>query len=289
MKRFTILLAISISCILALGGCSKKDKDRTDLTSTHTTAAQETMAPSTTALESKELETSQETHSDTDSGNETVKEPAVSSVTTSMHTYTSGNIIIEYPTVSNLSQTSVQDKVNKLLKEHALEIIDAYSIDGTKDTLFVKCSIKGVDRRRVTAVYTGSYLAEGSAYPLNIFYTNTIDTVHGEDMELSDYADPYTLAGYVLSDDCQFYQVGHAAETEIIKIKNDTDIDTYTAMFRRADFPYKEAEKQTGDTEAAIHFPEVFSYEEQGTIYVSIPVTHALGDYALIKYTPDTK
>ena len=183
----------------------------------------------------------------------------------------------------------MQDKVNKLLNEHALEIIDAYAIDGAKDKLAIKCSVKGADRRRVTAVYTGTYLAEDAAYPVNIFYTNTIDTAHGEDMELTDYADPYTLAGYVLSGDCQFYQAEADVEKELMKVKDDTDIETYTAMFRRADFPYKEAEKQAASSEAPIRFPEVFSYEEQGTIYISVPVSHALGDYALIKYTPDTK
>ena len=49
------------------------------------------------------------------------------------------------------------------------------------------------------------------------------------------------------------------------------------------------AENHPKNSDEAVKFPEVFSYEEQGTIYVSIPVPHALGDYALIKYTPDTK
>lgn len=288
MKRFTILLAVSLSCVLALGGCGKKNKDKTDLTSTHTTAAAETMAPATTAAKATESGTKEETSSGEDGEKETAKEPAASSVTTSIHTYTSGGITVEYPVVSNLSQTSVQDKVNKLLNEHALEIIDACSIDGAKDSLAVKCSVKSADRRRVTAVYTGTYVAEG-ADPINIFYTNTVDTVHGEDMELTDYADPYTLAGYVLSDDCKFHGAAEGVEKELMKLKNDTDIDTYTAMFQHADFPYKKAEKQTDGSKDAVHFPEVFSYEEQGTIYVSIPVSSALGDYALIKYTPDTK
>ena len=76
---------------------------------------------------------------------------------------------------------------------------------------------------------------------------------------------------------------------ELTKIKNDTDIETYTEMFRRADFPWKEPKTTSKGSDEAVKFPEVFSYEDQGTIYVSIPVPHALGDYALIKYTPDTK
>ena len=286
MKKFTVLLVLSLSCVLALGGCGKKNKDKTDLTSSHTTASTETMAPTTAAPETTNGSSEKETPKESETEKVSKQDgTSASSVTSSIHTYTSGKVSIEYPVIANLSQASVQEKVNKLLNEHALEILDAYSVDNTKDTLTVKCSVKNADRKRITAVYTGSYTADGAAYPLNLFYTNTIDTALGEDMELTDYADPYTLAGYVLSDDCQFYQADSTVEKELRALKNKTDIDTYTGMFRHADFPYKAQEENKKEGK----FPEVFSYEEQGTIYVSIPVPHDLGDYALIKYTPDTK
>ena len=183
----------------------------------------------------------------------------------------------------------MQEKINKLLNEHALEFIKAYGVNESKDSLTVKCRVVSADRRRLTAVYTGSYMPDGSAHPVSLFYTNTIDTALGEDMGLTNYADPYTLAGYVLSGDCQFADADAALEKELMKVKNDTDIETYTEMFRRADFPWKAPKTTSKDSDEAVKFPEVFSYEEQGTIYVSIPVPHALGDYALIKYTPDTK
>ena len=36
-------------------------------------------------------------------------------------------------------------------------------------------------------------------------------------------------------------------------------------------------------------FPQAFSYENEGTIYISVPVSHAIGDFAIVSYTPDTK
>ena len=36
-------------------------------------------------------------------------------------------------------------------------------------------------------------------------------------------------------------------------------------------------------------FPQSFSYENQGVIYMAVPVPHALGDYVIVSYTPDTK
>lgn len=292
MKRYTVILTLSLVCALSLAGCGKKNQDKTDLTSTHTTAA-ETMSPTTTAAETKETTAADKETTDA-AGGETKKDDSkkadsASSVTTSIHTYTTGKISVEYPVVSNLSKAAVQEKINKLLNEHALEFIKAYGVNESKDSLTVKCRVVSADRRRLTAVYTGSYMPEGGAHPVSLFYTNTIDTALGEDMGLTNYADPYTLAGYVLSGDCQFADADAALEKELMKVKNDTDIETYTEMFRRADFPWKAPKTTSKDSDEAVKFPEVFSYEEQGTIYVSIPVPHALGDYALIKYTPDTK
>ena len=292
MKRYTVILTLSLVCALSLAGCGKKNQDKTDLTSTHTTAA-ETMSPTTTAAETKETTAADKETTDA-AGGETKKDDSkkadsASSVTTSIHTYTTGNISVEYPVVSNLSKAAVQEKINKLLNEHALEFIKAYGVNESKDSLTVKCRVVSADRRRLTAVYTGSYMPEGGAHPVSLFYTNTIDTALGEDMGLTNYADPYTLAGYVLSGDCQFADADTALEKELMKVKNDTDIETYTEMFRRADFPWKAPKTTSKNSDEAVKFPEVFSYEEQGTIYVSIPVPHALGVYALIKYTPDTK
>ena len=36
-------------------------------------------------------------------------------------------------------------------------------------------------------------------------------------------------------------------------------------------------------------FPQAFSYEKDGDIYLIVPVSHAAGDYALVKYSPETK
>ena len=275
MKRYTVILTLSLVCALSLAGCGKKNQDKTDLTSTHTTAA-ETMSPTTTAAETKETTAADKETTDA-AGGETKKDDSkkadsASSVTTSIHTYATGNISVEYPVVSNLSKAAVQEKINKLLNEHALEFIKAYGVNESKDSLTVKCRVVSADRRRLTAVYTGSYMPEGGAHPVSLFYTNTIDTALGEDMG-----------------DCQFADADAALEKELMKVKNDTDIETYTEMFRRADFPWKAPKNTSKDSDEAVKFPEVFSYEEQGTIYVSIPVPHALGDYALIKYTPDTK
>lgn len=52
---------------------------------------------------------------------------------------------------------------------------------------------------------------------------------------------------------------------------------TIQNLFSKADFPYDGS------------FPESFSYEYEGDIYVSIPIPHAAGDYVIAIFTPENK
>ncbi len=285
MKRILLITALSLSCASLLWGCGKKSTSKTDLASTHTTVSKESMASTTAGTEASDKssasdESTKETASETTKAGEVV----IPDVAASIKTHKEGKVTIEYPVVSNLSKPDVQEKINKLLENHALEFISAYEVNTTKDSLNVKCKVISIDRRRITTVYTGTFHPENAAYPTNIFYTNTIDTVNGKDMGLTDYADPYTLAGYILSDDCEFDTRDQELKKELMTIRSQTSIDDYTNMFKQADFPYK-----TDGSEESIAFPQVFSYEDQGTVFVAIPVPHALGDYALVKYTPEGK
>lgn len=288
MKKRHLFLILSLGCILVISGCKGKNS-KTDLSSSHTVPATETMsATGAKTSESQEpvstkdgeQETAKEESADNNKGNSS----AASSVSASLSSYKEGNITIEYPVISNLNDASVEEKVNSLLKDNALSVIKAYSADPEKDSLSVKCKIISADRKKITAVYTGLYTLDGGAHPTNLFFSNTVDTAMAENVRLTDYADPYTLAGYVLSGDCQFYDAGPELTKELLSARLEQTIEEYTEQFRQADFPLK-----NGKTEEGLLFPESFSYEDQGTIFVSIPVNHALGDYALISYTPETK
>jgi len=260
-----LLLAVSGACLVT--GCKKKEK--INASSIHTTAA-ETM---TAEPETEE----QTTAMDLESEKEESAKPAAPNIATKKNTYTSGKVSIEYPSVINLSDEEKTDAIDTLLKENALSVIKAYGIDETKDSLEIQCQVLSTGRSRITVVYTGAALADGAPHPTNIFYSNTIDVQKAENLGFEKFADPYTMAGYVLSGDCQFPKASEELKAELMKIKNDCSLEDYTRMFQNADFPFE------GD------FPSSFSYEHEGNIYFSIPVPHALGDYAIVMYTPDTK
>ena len=242
----------------------------TDLSTIHTQA--ETTAPETTA------ETVAVTESPSVTESETVKE-AASGISVQLETYSSGNISIQYPVVSQMDDAAKQYQVNELLKTNALSIIQANDLDESKDTLTVKCEVISADRKRLTSVYKGDRMSEGAAYPVSVFYTNTVDLNQVRDLGLSDYTDAYTMAGYVLSDDVEFLGVTQDTKDAFLEYRDSLDLDILTEVFDGADFPLA--------SETA--WPESFSYENHGTICFSVPVPHALGDYVIVTFNPSTK
>ena len=100
---------------VAIGLTVSRTPDKLDLSTIHTEAAEETMASSSETPETTPPET-METTEQTD---------ASSSVTANLETYTSGKVTIQYPVVSNLEDQELQEKINELLKNNALSVIDA--------------------------------------------------------------------------------------------------------------------------------------------------------------------
>ncbi|MGN0987936.1 MAG: hypothetical protein ACI4OO_08895 [Otoolea sp.] len=265
---FLFLLAVTGACMMT--GCKKKEK--INPSTAHTTAAAETMAETSAPKETSKAETTEAVTVETET------KPAFRNITAKKNTYSSGKVKIEYPSVVNMEDTEKAKAIDELLKANALAVIKALELDESRDSVEITCQVMSADRNRITVVYKGSCMPEGGAHPTNLFYTSTVDVQKVENIRLSRLADPYTMAGYVLSDDCQFpFAEGDAHRKELMEWKNTLTLEQYTEMFENADFPI-------GDT-----FPESFSYEYEGNIYFSIPVSHALGDYAIVMFSPSSK
>lgn len=277
MKKILALSLLNLSVICILCSCKPKANEELDLNSIHTSAS-ETMpeASETTApvrevqITNPDLETNTNSNSGQQEGNK-------KNITASIKSHKSGGISIEYPEVSNMEDTSKQTTVNELLKSNALSVVSAYEADENQDTLSIKCQVISIDRKRVTAIYKGTYSAKDKPYPINLFYTNTVDLSQCKNLELNDYVEANTMAGYVLSDNCDFYDVSSSLKNDLLEYRKTQTIEYFTELFQNADFPYSGT------------FPESFSYENGGTVYFSIPVPHAMGDYAIIKFVMESK
>ncbi len=253
---------------VAIGLTVSRTPDKLDLSTIHTEAAEETMASSETAA------TAPETMESTKQ-----KPDASSSITADLETYTSGKVSIQYPVVSNLEDQELQTKINELLKNNALSVIEANAIDTENDQMDIKCSVISVNRSRLTATYQGTLNVQGAAHPTNLFYSNTVSMTQAADLGFSDFTDAYTMAGYVLSDDVQFLNLTSDELSAVLEYRSSLSLETLTELFESADFPLN----QEGE------WPQSFSYEKQGAICFSLPVPHALGDYVIVSYDPVTK
>lgn len=259
---------------LSFTGCGHRNYVEPDLSDIQTTVSQEITETSPTSVI--------EVQNESESASSLSTDPK-SGINTSIYVYKNDKVMIEYPVLKQSADDTNLEAVNNLLKDNALEIINAYSIDPAKDTLTVSADIISADRNRISVAYTGMLSADGAAHPTNVYYTSVVDLKTGKNIRLTDYVDPKHLAQYVLSDQCKFYNTSPELNEALMSARAGMDEQTYTDIFKNADFSSKQLEKGVAE------FPESFSYEDQGVIIVSIPVAHALGDFALIEYTPETK
>lgn len=269
MKKRLAILFLFAACSISMYGCKRNKAEEIDLSSIHTSGEEVRQA-------------SMETSADESSSvPEAAKQPAsVPGIKTEILTEAFNKISIEYPSIE-LDSSEKSETVNELLKADALSIIKGYDTDIDNDALTITCKIISADSKRITAVYEGLFEADGAAYPVNIFYSDTVDLSECKNITLDHYVDAYTMAGYLLSPDCKFDSASKELTDSLTEYKNTMDISYYTELFENSDFPVSGG--------SSINFPQSFSYEDKGVIYASIPVTHALGDYAIIKFIPDTK
>ena len=268
MKKKKLLILAAL-CALAFTGCKKKEP--IDLTSLHTTAAVE----KETIAETEEETEAPETEADS------AEKGSAFSLKTEIKKETVGSVTVEYPVVSSMKDAKKQETVNALLKSNALAIADVHP----DEAFVIKAAVESANLKRLTVTYRGE-MKNPSGKTERLFYANTVDLETVENLGLQDLADAYTVAGYIASGDYKLTDVS-GSESSIRSELNGSGrtTDYYYKLLQKADFSGGYDENAT----PAAHWPEVFSYEKQGVVYISLPVSSELGSYVLIHYSPDNK
>ncbi len=271
-KQVTLFAMLMVCAAVSLSGC-KKDKD-VDLTGIHTTAAETTPAAETMAAETTAAIETTEAQKETEAAGSDAS--TALSVRSKIATEKEGKVSIEYPILSNLRDDKTTETVNKLIKENATKLITDLELDPEKDNVTIACDVISLDRSKAVLEFKGSMKADGAAHPTGLYYTMNVDLSKGSLQGLSDYADAYTMAGYILSDDCI---ITKADDKKAAKEYLDTlDVETLWETLKNCDF-----------TSGSKGFPEAFSYVNEGIIYISVPVPHAIGDYIIVEFHPEGK
>ena len=291
MKKLLLYLTILALPVIS-AGC--KGKDTSDLKSIMTTEANGAMSPTTTAAEgangamspttiaptsdSKESSSLAETKSDKTTTAEK-KSSSKSSVTENSQSYSKDKSKISYPKLSGID-SKIESSVNNTIADNAKLALDSFA-SSAGSTVELKYNVKNQSRNRMSIVYTGTLKSVNESK--KIIFTNNINLDTGESIGLTDFADPLTIANYILSDDVELENATNAQAAGFAEYKKTLSVDTLKALLDDADFPLiKKNDVNEG-------FPKLFSYESGGDIFIAIPLSHELGDYVLVKYSPSTK
>jgi hypothetical protein len=291
MKKLLLYLTI-LALPVIIAGC--KSKDTSDLKSIMTTEANGAMSPTTTAAEGANgamspttiapTSDSKESTSlaETKSGKTTTtdkKSSSKSSVTENAQSYSKDKSKISYPKLSGIN-SKIESSVNKAIEDNAKLALDSFT-SNAGSTAELKYNVKNQSRNRMSIVYTGT-LKTGNESK-KIIFTNNINLDTGESIGLTDFADPLTIANYILSDDVELENATNTQAAGFAEYKKNLTVDTLKALLEDADFPLiKKNDVNEG-------FPKLFSYESGGDIFIAMPLSHELGDYVLVKYSPSTK
>lgn len=291
MKKLLLYLTI-LALPVIIAGC--KSKDTSDLKSIMTTEANGAMSPTTTAAEGANgamspttiapTSDSKESTSlaETKSGKTTTadkKSSSKSSVTENAQSYSKDKSKISYPKLSGID-SKIESSVNKAIEDNAKLALDSFT-SNAGSTAELKYNVKNQSRNRMSIVYTGT-LKTGNESK-KIIFTNNINLDTGESIGLTDFADPLTIANYILSDDVELENATNTQAAGFAEYKKNLTVDTLKALLEDADFPLiKKNDVNEG-------FPKLFSYESGGDIFIAMPLSHELSDYVLVKYFPSTK
>ena len=290
MKKLLLYLTILALPVIS-AGC--KSKDTSDLKSIMTTEANGAMSPTTTAAEGANgamspttiaptSDSKESSSAETKSGKTTTadkKSSSKSSVTENAQSYSKDKSKVSYPKLSGID-SKIESSVNKAIEDNAKLALDSFT-SNAGSTAELKYNVKNQSRNRMSIVYTGT-LKTGNESK-KIIFTNNINLDTGESIGLTDFADPLTIANYILSDDVELENATNTQAAGFAEYKKNLTVDTLKALLEDADFPLiKKNDVNEG-------FPKLFSYESGGDIFISIPLSHELGDYVLVKYSPSTK
>ena len=175
---------------------------------------------------------------------------AKKSITEQSESFSKDKSEISYP---KLTGSKDDTSLNTMISDNAKLGLSTFA--ATPDSnVKIKYNIKNQSGKRMSIVYTGK------SGDNNIIFTN-----------------------YILSDDVVLENASNAQASGFAEYKKTLSVDILKTLLEDADFPLvKENDINEG-------FPKVFSYESGGDIFIAIPVSHELGDYVLVKYSPATK
>ncbi|SHH18914.1 hypothetical protein [Desulfosporosinus lacus] len=176
-------------------------------------------------------------------------------------TFRDKTIMINYPQISNLSDSGKEEIVNKLIMASALEVLDNYKDDISSLKLDMDFEIKYKGTDLLSIQYLGTSSVKDSAYPVNLIQTANIDLRKEKNLTLSDVV---TMGdGFI----------NKFTDGKYIAYGSDLDLNSGGVLKDvLSDFSSKDLEESFKQHSAKFYFTK-------DTLGVSVEVPHAVGDH----------
>ncbi|MGM0715500.1 hypothetical protein ACWKW1_27285 [Brevibacillus parabrevis] len=184
--------------------------------------------------------------------------------------YSNKNVKINYPQITNLSDSNKQNEINEILKTEALKILNLYNSNEDDINLEINFEKVWKGKHLLSVRYFGGEYRKNDAYPINIHYATNINIVNGTILRLKDVVNidnTFLLKfkkGKYKPFNPKLDLEKEGVLEEVLSTFSDKDLTNY---FNNADVLGEENLSYT------------FSYFTEDSLGISIGVPHALGDH----------
>lgn len=174
-------------------------------------------------------------------------------------------IDISYPQISN-SNSELSNSINEKIKECALSVLNFYSNETDDLSVKINYTLELINNKIVSICFKGMTYTETAAYPKNVFYTINIDAEIGERLYAKDLLETNMSLIEIIKKNARF-------------INNDINKELISEVKKEIQ-NYDSSDMLTDIRESGLTDNQIYVYLTQDSIGISIPVLHALGDYA---------
>jgi hypothetical protein len=186
-------------------------------------------------------------------------------------TYTTENVEIQYPQISEMQDTAVQDKLNEMIKDYVMSVYQKYADVQEIMAHEITYEVTYSDSLLLSIRFSGYNNYAQALYPNKFLFSLNIDLIAQKPLKLYDlvtindgFLDLFRSADYIGPINEYTAELKTAIENSL-----DMDNRELTACLNNADV-----------ADDSINTGGVYSYLTDDTLVVSIAVPHALGDYA---------
>lgn len=173
---------------------------------------------------------------------------------------------INYPQISGLVDTDKEKRINEIIQEEALKVLNYYSDPFGNVEINIDYKIT-LASNILSIQYSGLGTVQNAAHPNKFFYTTNVDIKQGKRIRLVDIVNTNVLAEKFIKGKFQALSPEQAEEIEIEQM----DLQELQQNFKEAD------SLDNIDTDEQ---SDVYSYFTEDSLGISIPVPYALGGHA---------